>query len=174
MINLLNISSVTILSLTLLSFFSSCAIDNEGSDFIQEAEETAAYPLADPALWPYYESFEKEAQSRGLSYDLNALEITGVVEEISEDGVAGTCRYGSHINHVTIDQSFWNSFSELRRELVVYHELGHCVLFKDHTEDDNGEGICLSLMNSGTTTCRVAYNLQNRAYYIDELFSNLE
>ncbi len=181
MIYQLKISAGTILFLMLLGFISSCTFnddldtqEDELAETIEEEEKTLTYPLADEALWSYFESFEKEAQIRGLNYDLDALEITGVIEEISDEGVAGTCQYGQHIHHVTVDKTFWNNSSNLRRELVVYHELGHCVLFKDHTENYNNEGICLSMMNSGTAPCSVAYNSQNREYYIDELFANLD
>lgn len=175
MIYQFKISAGTILFLMLSSFVSSCSFDNEEAELTGTIDkDTKAYPLVDEDLWLYFESFEKEAQTRGLNYDLDALEITGIIEEISDEGVAGTCQYGQHIHHVTVDKSFWNNASNLRREMVVYHELGHCVLHKDHTEDYNREGTCLSIMNSGTAPCTVAYTHQNREYYINELFANLE
>lgn len=145
----------------------------ESPEVIEVIEEVT-FPLVDRELWSHFESFEEEALKRGHSFDLNALEITGVIEEIEEDGVAGTCQYGRHIHHVTVDLQFWRAASPLTRELVVYHELGHCVLFRDHTEEFNERGVCLSMMNSGTAPCRVAYTGQNRDFYIEELFSTIE
>jgi len=151
----------------------SCSISDGDNEQINNINNKS-YPLADKDLWVYYHSFEKEALLRGYNYDLALLEISGVIENIVEDGVAGTCQYGNHIHHVTIDKSFWENASTLKREMVVYHELGHCVLYKDHNEDYNREGTCLSIMNSGTAPCTVAYTYQNRDYYIDELFVNLD
>lgn len=167
-----------IVSIACLSL-SSCYLDEDENVQMNTTEDTPissvkVFPLADQALWTYFEQFEKEAARRNLSYNLTQLEITGVIEAISEDGVAGTCQYGQHIYHVTIDDHFWKNASPLKREMVVFHELGHCVLNKNHTEDANRENVCLSIMNSGTGSCQVAYTSQNRSYYLDEFFANID
>ena len=147
-------------------FFTACQLNSETG-------ELRTYPLVDEDLWPYFQNFEEEALRRGYNIDLNLLEVTGLILTIPQQGVAGTCTYGAHINEVNIDVSYWNNSNVLRREYVVFHELGHCVLHRDHLEDaDNGN--CLSLMNSGTAGCDVAYNPTNRDFYIDELFDGVE
>lgn len=129
------------------------------------------YSNVDQALWKYYEDFEKEAELRGFSFDLNNLEVSGEISQIHDSGVAGTCQFGSAINnHVTIDQTFWNRSSELSREFVVFHELGHCALLRGHDESSNQNGLCLSIMRSGLGDCRDAYSTQNREAYLNELF----
>jgi len=150
----------------------SCYTENDSEEIPDEqiVNTQKTYELADRELWSYFSSFENEAAERNIAIDLNDLGITAVVENISESGVAGTCQYGLHVHHVTIDKPFWDRASTLLREMVVYHELGHCVLGLGHTEDDN-DGTCLSIMNSGTTDCTVRYNQTNRDYYLDELFS---
>ena len=136
-----------------------------------QAPDTKSYTDVDRVLWPYFEAFEEAAAEHKLRIDLEGLGITGEVEEISENGVAGTCQYGQHIHHVTIDQSFWNRFSADKKEMVVFHELGHCVLGRGHAEGEDANGSCLSIMNSGTSGCTVLYNDRNKAYYLAELFS---
>lgn len=131
------------------------------------------YPGVDQALWTYWESFEIAARKHGLQIDLARENITGRISEISDNGVAGTCRYGSHItNQVTIDQSYWNRASNLGREYVVFHELGHCFLHRGHDDGSTSQGLCVSLMNSGLGDCYSAYNATNREYYLNELFSS--
>lgn len=126
----------------------------------------------DVQLWDYFETFENEAARRGVEIDLASLDLLSHISEISEDGVAGTCQYSSQqSNVVTIDQSFWNRASNDLREMVVFHELGHCVLFRDHRNASTNDGICLSIMNSGLTDCTVYYNEVNRDLYLDELFT---
>ena len=130
------------------------------------------YNNVDPELWTHYAEFEFQAEKRGLSYGLNNLNVTGEISEIHESGVAGSCQYGSAIdNHVTIDETFWSRSNNLNREFVVFHELGHCALFRNHDERQNAQGLCLSLMRSGTGTCRDAYSVENRDAYLDELFA---
>lgn len=143
---------------------------DDGQDPSLSNQNTNRYPEVDEQLWNYFSSFEQEAMARGVQIDLRNLEISGVIENISENGVAGTCQYGRHIHHVTIDRSFWNRNSHLGREMVVFHELGHCALERGHKEVEDRNGSCLSIMNSGTSGCRVLYSQANRDYYLDELF----
>lgn len=151
--------------------FSAC---QEDYIFTDDNNETPGNEpvLVDNRLIPYFDLFEDEAIRRGYDFDLTALGITGVIENIPEDGVAGTCQYGRHIAHVTVDQNYWNHSSQLSREFVVFHELGHCVLDRDHRDAAFANGICRSIMASGLGDCFDAYNTINREYYLDELFSN--
>lgn len=142
----------------------------ENIDAPQSTPNSNEYIEVDSRLWDYFSSFEEEAASRGININLRDLEITGVIENISEDGIAGTCQYGRHIHHVTIDLGYWNRSSFLGREMVVFHELGHCALDLGHQEMEDINGNCLSIMNSGTSGCRVLYSQANREYYLDELF----
>lgn len=153
---------------TTLTFFS-CFEDN----FVPPAEEVnnVQFSGVDQRLWDMFEDFENEARARGVNIDLNELEITGEIQDIDDNGVAGQCTYGSHISHVTIDRNYWNSSSNSFREFIVFHELGHCALNRGHKEDAFDNGICRSIMRSGLEDCFDAYSVQNRAYYLDELFA---
>ena len=136
-------------------------------------EEKIFVNIPEP-LWDYFERFEEAALERGFLFDLNNFNLTAEIVEITEEGVAGTCSYGSHTpKHIEIDATFWNQSSDLFKEFVVFHELGHCFLFRDHREDATANGICLSLMRSGVEGCRDNYNLTTRAAYLDELFEVL-
>jgi hypothetical protein len=139
----------------------------QSDDMVQEN-----YPGVDPRLHSLFTLFEDEATVRGYSYDLKALGITGEIFHIDEANIAGTCRYGQHIAHVTIDETFWNDSHDLLREMVVFHELGHCVLKRGHEDTSFSNGACASLMNSGLSQCQVVYDETNRNFYLDELFQN--
>jgi len=92
--------------------------------------------------------------------------------EISENGVAGTCSFSSHApNHIVIDETFFNQTSELYKEMVIFHELGHCVLFRGHNEATHAAGTCASIMRSGIEGCRDNYRTTTRKSYLDELFA---
>ena len=164
-------------SLYLIAFivFTSCGFDNPPlqDDNLVDDNTQPLFSNVDNRLVSHFQEFENEAADRGFDFDLNALGITGVIEQIPEDGVAGTCQYGLHIHHVTIDANFWNNASQNLREFVVFHELGHCVLNRDHEEGAFANGICISIMRSGLEDCRDAYNPNNRNYYLDELFSTI-
>lgn len=136
--------------------------------------ESRSYPNADKRLWPYFQAFEEAAKERGLNFDLKGLNILGVIQQIDEAGVAGHCKYGSHIdNEVTLAIDFWNRAGARSKEFVVFHELGHCVLLRGHNESVFDNGACRSMMRSGLEDCRDNYNEVTRSSYLDELFSEI-
>ncbi len=126
----------------------------------------------DERLHSYFETFENEAKARGVEIDLNETTVTGTIEPIEGNGVAGQCsRPNILTNDITIDETFLNSnASELLKELVIFHELGHCFLQRVHREDAYPTGACISIMRSGVEDCRDNYTSAFRATYIDELF----
>lgn len=160
-------SSALALALFSILLLQSCIIDLE---FPQNV-----YSEVDHDLWQHFENFEIEAKKRGVLISLEDQNISAVIDEIHDRGVAGTCQFGSSINnHITIDQGYWNNSNFLYREFVVFHELGHCSLFRGHDESTNNSGLCLSIMRSGTGNCRDAYSQENRKAYLDELFLGID
>jgi hypothetical protein len=142
-----------------------------------EPEEVAPiqvkYPNVDPQLRTYFQRFEEEAAARGLSVDLTTTGITGTIVEIDDKHVLGQCSYPrARPNQVTIDRTFWSLGSDLFREFVVFHELGHCFLFRSHLEQQLSNGACASIMRSGTGPCLDNYSSRTRAFYVDELFDH--
>ncbi len=124
-------------------------------------------------LQQFVSAFEGEAAVRGLRIDVAELGVTVELSDIPQDDVAGVCFYHSNQpGRIEIDAPFYNRMTTLEREFVVFHELGHCVLGRGHSEAQYNNGVCRSIMASGTGTCFQRYNQQTRRVYIDELFSN--
>ena len=148
-------------------FFLSC-----DDDEVAEVVEPVTFANVDAELVPFFERFQQEAAARGISVDLTTGDIEGVIEEIDEQHVAGQCSYRRFSNPrlVTVDASFWRRSSDLFKEFIVFHELGHCYLNRGHLETAFSNGVCRSIMRSGVGDCLDNYNANTRAYYIDELF----
>ncbi len=122
-------------------------------------------------LRPYIEDFIQEAGERGL--DLDISDLTAQIEDIQGRSVVGQCSHNSNKpNEIVIDSKFWNSNSLLDREYVIFHELGHCLLLRSHLDEVDGNGNCLSIMQSGTINCNKNYKSSTRSKYLDELFDN--
>ncbi len=149
---------------------SACTQDEEA--IAPEVPQVRTFPNVTIELHEYFRRFEEQATLKGLEIDLVKSGIVGVINEIDEQHVIGSCSYNRYNNPrlVTIDESFWNRASDLSKEFVVFHELGHCVLNRGHLEESFSNGICKSIMRSGTGKCFDAYNSRNRNYYIEELF----
>ena len=155
----------------LFSLLVSLSLFSCKEDPLVAAQSVNLFPGVEEDLWPYFERFEAEAEARGISVDLRSQAILGEIASIAGDGVAGTCNYNSqHPNQVTIDRQFWNSASLVIREMVVFHELGHCQLVRDHREAQDAQGHCQSIMASGLGNCFLNYNSSTRQALLDELF----
>lgn len=154
-------SRLTLFALILAISVASCS---------KEEEQSTNF---DSSLQEYFKRFEQEASIRNIHVDLEVSGISGTISAIDEDNVAGQCFFHSQSpNHIVIDQEFWNSASHLLREMVVFHELGHCYLGRGHKETQSNQGICLSIMRSGLNGCTDNYNANTRDDYIDELFTH--
>lgn len=159
-----------------LIFFGAC-LDEDLSVIPEDlAPQTKEYPNVEEALWVHFTAFEDAAAERGFNVDLSKTNIVGVIEEISENNIAGSCSYGGSQRHrdVTIDRTFWNRASHSLREYIVFHELGHCYLFRDHFEACLSNRTYASIMRSGNGDCRDNYNAATREYYLDELLETLQ
>lgn len=155
----------------LIGLLASCQPDEETVVSEPIVNTTKSYPGVNQELWVYFQRFEEEAEARGVAIDLRANKITGVINEISEDRVLGQCNFNpNRPNHLIIDKTFWTSASERFREFVVFHELGHCSLFREHREDTLPTGACASIMRSGKEDCRDNYSSATRNFYLNELY----
>ena len=131
------------------------------------------YQGVEAELWSYFEKFEAEAADRGLVIDLAAVGITGSIEKIHAHGTVGLCNHRlDQPNHVIIDVEFWATANENAKEMIVFHELGHCYLERGHNDDKKNNGTCASIMRSGRGGCIDFYTNSNKRNYLDELYSN--
>lgn len=143
-------SSLFFLIILLTSVFISCE---------KEPEEFVIYPNVTVELCPYFQSFEKEATKRGLDIDLRAAKIKGRLTKINGSFV-GICK-NLEMREVLIDRRFWERSSQLTKELIVFHELGHCYLNKKHNNEVSPNGTCQSIMRSGRGGCIDFYTKKN-------------
>lgn len=157
---LLLIKFLEILVLALLLFFMpSCQ---------QESLEPITYLNVAEELCPYFQQFEEEAAARGLKIDLKAAQIKGQLSSIP-GGLVGICANTAE-RQIVIDRNFWDRSSTLSKELIVFHELGHCFLDRGHSNEKRTDGTCASIMRSGKGACVDFYTTSTRTRLLDELF----
>lgn len=128
----------------------------------------------DSELQEYVDRFIAEGEARGQYYEDRIGEINISLAEIFTNGVLGQCvSIEEGTDAIQIDKSYWQetSTSDLEKEFVMFHELGHCVLLRGHLNNADGSGICSSIMYDGNSTaCMLEYFEENREELIDELF----
>ncbi len=124
----------------------------------------------DANLQPYFKQFEQEAALRNQNIDLEAMQILGKIQNIEEKNVPGQCQYFSKETWVVIDPEYWNKMDNWEKEALIFHELGHAALHRQHLDTKGSHGICKSIMHSSSGVCKSIYNQATQKQYLDELF----
>jgi|GEM_PF-3225285 len=130
---------------------------------------------------PYFELFEAEGKARGLE---NLFSDQGIKIQFGDPDVlvfgdpeftAGYCDLVSSPPIVNINKSLWDILNERNKEFIILHELGHCVLKRQHITDLLPNKEMKSIMTSGDFENIEGNKVLNysgfrKQYYLDELF----
>ncbi len=115
---------------------------------------------------PYVHTFEEEGRARGKEFQVSSLII---VRETLSPKIRAQCRKSPLAAPViAVNSAIWDASSPMDREALLMHELGHCIVGRDHTEGELADGAPLSLMRS-ISPYGSSYK-GHRDYYLNELF----
>lgn len=127
----------------------------------------------DSELEPYFQIFAEEAALRGFTVDYEAARIEGLLQDIPDSNVQGQCfRNEEKPRKVIVDREYWENADESQKQFIIFHELGHCFLNREHLDVSDINGTCLSIMHSSPGVCNFELNEDNRKDYLNELFFN--
>lgn len=92
------------------------------------------YYSTDPTFEPFIYDFKVDAERySGGVIDVTNLRVTFGDTRHRGGRVVGYCEFlNNGQNHVAIKKEFWDSASDYDRISLLYHELGHCALFRAH------------------------------------------
>ncbi len=130
----------------------------------------------DGELRPYVDQFLCAAGERGWQLDLSELRMEFTDGYVTVDSQS-FCGYAWNFRKegppfVQIARVCWDEYSVEEKEILVFHELGHALLQRPHTNKRLPSGSFASLMNSlHTVGVYDDFTMQKRSYYLDELFS---
>ena len=138
-----------------------------------------------PEIQPYVDEFIAQAKIRGIEIDETELEAF-LVNEFSVDLGPEICGLGSYDLvqggrqiQLLNNGRCWHDRSDIEKENLVFHELGHAFLNRRHLSKAFPNGIATSLMCSrleSEIACQsftIYYeNTDLRKYYLDELFDS--
>lgn len=117
----------------------------------------------------YVTRFEVRAVEYGMKVQVTDLVIRfGELENQRERGVCEIVTGQTPV--ITINKKRWNLLEEVDREILLFHEMGHCVLKRLHHNELSRRGAPQSMMHAYALD-RYTY-LLNESYYLEELFSH--
>lgn len=140
-------------------------------------------PITSAELSPYIDDFIAEGASRGVTLSKEKLE-TFLMDELTGDRASNFCGLGwSNFNRqntqrieILNSEFCWEERSNIERENLIFHELGHALLTRDHLDTTFPNRSPKSIMCSGTdgacSNFEVYYDNEIlKSYYLDELFN---
>ncbi|EOZ97071.1 hypothetical protein A33Q_1989 [Indibacter alkaliphilus LW1] len=141
-------------------------------------------PIQDdfPDLQLFLDRFAEEASFRGFDLNLSGLDAV-YVDEINRND-APYCGYGYIIHPQTGRRTVeisrapncnWAALSDIQRENLFFHEMGHAFLNLPHDNALKCDGRPLSLMTDEFNIFEIyrAGEEELRTYYLDELFDRV-
>lgn len=99
-----------------------------------------------PEFQPYYDDFVQDLTLYKRSVIYGNIEIR--FDTMKSEGRAGECHYLYPKHVIKINKVYWDRFNTVSKKIVIYHELGHCMLYKDHNESRDSYGYPASVMYS--------------------------
>ncbi len=121
----------------------------------------------DPTFTPYIHEFQK-AWGKDIKTPINFGDM--------DKGIAGVCHsWTNGHTEIEIDKDFWDYAMEYQKEVLIFHELGHCELDRRHdfgTVELDGNTCPSSVMRTPLFHIYEIFDCYelNRDYYIEELF----
>lgn len=150
------------------------------------------YTSVEPVLQSYVEEFIRASNGKITKKHFDGFTM-GFKDYGANSNVVGTCHYS--VNEVDISEVWWNrSSTHYEKTALIFHELGHCILKRGHTNkptysgfvpwlerigfklgifkelNDLSDGCPASLMNTSVVGDRCTVKHFN--YYLQELFNN--
>ena len=148
--------------LSVVAVLSGCQPDEVADDLYQVPAE----------VQPYVERFVEEAAARGRTLSVEGLNV-GFAETSRTSASAGMCHHlVSGRPQIVLDTNTVNwKNGDASREILIFHELAHCLLGRTHRDDRLPNGNYASMMRSeGDPVYGFRLNRFKRSYYLDELF----
>ncbi|MEL7399879.1 MAG: hypothetical protein AAGN35_15855 [Bacteroidota bacterium] len=122
------------------------------------------------AIAGFINTFIDAGRARNLTVPDDLGGITFEFRRIGGSTI-GYCEYDpARGNHIALDEQYWSGASNQERAVLLFHELGHCFLNRDHDDAVLSDGTCKSIMHADESNCLVAYN-DHVDRYLDELFA---
>lgn len=113
-----------------------------------------------PEFQPHLDSFNEEAIERG--YRFNTDNITVIFEERKRLVIAD-CEHSSKT--IRVDPTAWKAMSPKFKEVLMFHELGHCVLDMGHST---------GIMTSNISWVYRDFSGKKREKYLDDFFGGIK
>jgi hypothetical protein len=141
----------------------------------KEANDDTPQSVNPEELQRYLDRFLAETAERGQTFDVSTLDLRFVpAPDQNQYCAVGHFNYnnsGRQRIEIVNTSDCWNDRSEIEKENLFYHEMGHALLNRPHLETKLPNGLPLSIMCSDCNNFAVVNKFQTYKwdYYFQEL-----
>lgn len=161
----------TLLIIAILT--SSCGMPIIGKHMERKSGTSRLFSSTDNTFAPYVAQFEAYGKSISNNDNFSVGDVIvnfGVPEENAFQGVCYI--YSNDAREIIIRADWWNNASDSDKESLLFHELGHCRLDREHddsTEVIANQSVKLSMMH--TVIVLGGQYSNHRSGYLTEMFT---
>ncbi len=127
-------------------------------------------PIAISDFQIYVDRFVTEAAMRGVKIDISGLNV------IYSDTLKYYCGYGNPSTRtvqISNRPGCWLQQTDLNKEILMFHEMGHAILSRNHDNAKLPNGDFKTMMFGGNQFSLYSEDTpERRKYYLDELFNS--
>ncbi len=167
-------NSISLLLIFTITFATSCGLPlSMRNDRVSKSVETRQFTSTDPTFSTYISSFERIAIEKTGDTSFRIGDIPINFGDTENPHFQGVCfEYSDGSKEVIIKKEWWDSADENYRESLLFHELGHCRLNREHdnTLIPSNDGDKKLSMMSAVIVNSNEYS-QNKEAYLTELFT---
>lgn len=149
-----------------------------GCSTTQTREQMVYSPVESEDFGVYVRLFQKEAETRNLDLHIATLDrslriykVDKFEQDFEDAGVIGLCVKTAGQLSIYVSRRHWNSYDSQQREMLIFHELGHCALNLEHDQSLDSEGVPNDLMYP--VNFDSLYYYKYRKFYLDHMFSKI-
>lgn len=127
------------------------------------------FSYTDSTLVNVVKSFKYEAGMHGIDVETAGISVLfGTPQDEKDPKAVGSClQYKSGARTILVRQDRWEAYDPYRKEALIFHELGHCILHREHC-DVKAEDIPISIMYYGLLDSK--FYEEHRDDLLEELF----
>jgi hypothetical protein len=163
---------LSLLFILMITSMTSCGLPLLGDN--KNKKGTRDFSTSDPTFSSYIQQFEQEGKTRTGDTNFIVGDIPIQFGDTENENYRGVCQtFTDGTQQIVIKKSWWDAQSEAYRESLIFHELGHCRLGRDHDNavvEVSSNQYKTSMMNEYIVT-PAHYNAHKSAY-LDELFTS--
>lgn len=161
------------LFLIFVTSLSSCGLPLHRDLVVKNKGEVRQFSSTNPLFNNIVSQFEQAGRQYSGNSQFTVSNVPVNFGNTENEKFEGVCfSYPDGTTEVIIREAWWNSASQALKESLLYHELGHCVLGRDHDNETfsvDGTTHKASMMNS--VIVNSSKYTSYKAGYLTELFT---